>query len=141
MLAGNIDGTDLPFYVPGLFDAIPSRKATVAVWSYGTQENRTPTIYAWAAGSESRLAARCPARSLAAPRRGSLRARTRTEDGWALAGEYRCNQRGRVVISIRELSRLTRVTVWMEKSRELIAVAEIRREGATLRVSTRCAER
>jgi hypothetical protein len=29
----------------------------------------------------------------------------------------------------------------MEKSRELIAVAELRRGSATLRVSTRCAER
>jgi hypothetical protein len=137
-IAGNIDGTYWGRIHAELFARIPKGKATVAVWSFGSQENREPDLYGWAAGSRVEIAERCRTSSARAPAMHALRPPLRVSDGWALGRRYECQRRGRVVIRATGIRGGTRLVVWMERSRELIAVAEIRQGSALVRATKRC---
>jgi hypothetical protein len=137
-IAGNVDGTYWGRIHRDVFAPIPDRKAMVALWSFGSPQ---PVLRAWIAHERSRISARCPASSARAPERGDLRPPLRVKDGWAYGRRYECRQRGRFVVRTETLRSGTRMTVWMEKSRELIAVAEVTGASGWLRSSKRCTER
>jgi hypothetical protein len=140
-VAGNIDGTYWGRIHRDLFAPVGRGEAMVAVWSFGSQRNIDSDLYGWAAGSRADIADRCRALRAPKPARGSLRPALRVRDGWAFGKRYECTRRGRVVIQTDEADGRTRVAVWMERSRELIALAEVRRGSAWVRASTRCDER
>jgi hypothetical protein len=140
-IAGNVDATYWGRIHADLFAAIPRGEAMVAVWSFGSQRNKRPDLYGWATESRSRIAERCRARSARRPSEGALRPSIRVEDGWAFGRRYECHRRGRVVIQTRALRGGTQIAVWMEKSRELIAIGEISGRSGWVRASKRCDER
>jgi hypothetical protein len=140
-IAGNIDGTYVGRANEELFARIPRGQAMVAVWTFGSQENIDGDLYGWAAGSRADIAQRCRSLGVRAPSRGALRPALRVKDGWAYGRRYKCDRRGRIAIQTQDLAGGVRLTVWMEKSRELIAVAEIGRGIASVRASKRCDER
>jgi hypothetical protein len=140
-IAGNIDGTYWGRIHRDLFNPVGRGEAMVAVWSFGSQQNIDNALYGWAAGSRADIADRCRASRAPKPARGSLRPALRVKDGWAFGKRYECSRRGRVVIQTDEAGGRTRITVWMERSRELIALAEVRRGNAWVRASKRCDER
>ena len=135
-IAGKIDGTYYGRIHRDLFARIPRGEAVVAVWTFGSQ--RGSALYGWATGSRADIAERCRARSARTPPKGLLQPAIRVEDDWAFGRRYECQRRGRVVIQTEELRGRTRMTVWMEKTRELIAVAELRRGSGSVRASKRC---
>jgi hypothetical protein len=140
-VAGNIDGTYWGRMHRDLFAPIGRGEAMVAVWTFGSQQNLDSGLYGWAAGSRADIADRCRALRALKPARGSLRPALRVKDGWAFGKRYECSRRGRIVIQTDEARGRTRVAVWMERSRELIALAEVRSGNAWLRASKRCDER
>jgi hypothetical protein len=139
-IAGNIDGTYYGRIHRDLFARVPKGEAMVAVWTFGSQQNSGGGLYGWAAGSRLDIAERCRASSARAPAAGALRPPLRVNDGWALGRRYECQRRGRIVIRATEIRGGTRLVVWMEKSRELIALAEVKSGSATVRASKRCNE-
>lgn len=140
-IAGNIDGTYWGRIHRDLFAPIGRGEAMVAVWSFGSQKNIDSELYGWAAGSRADIADRCRALRAPRPARGTLRPALRVKDGWAYGKRYECTRRGRIVVQTDEAGGRTRVAVWMERTRELIALAEVRGESAWLRASKRCDER
>ena len=140
-IAGNIDGTYWGRIHRDLFAPIPRGAAAVALWTFGSQRNIDSDLYGWAAGTRSDFAERCRASTARAPSTPALRPPVRVNDGWALGRRYECRRRGRIVIQAAGIAGGTRLTVWMEKSRELIAVAEVKRGSASMRASKRCDER
>jgi hypothetical protein len=130
-----------PHLHPELFAGIPPKKSLVAIWTFGTQAGREPALYAWAADGRTRFSMRCRARTARAPSRGDLRPVLRVEDGWAFGGRFECDHRGRFVIQTERLGRRTRLAVWIERTGELIAMAEVGPREAWARVAERCAKR
>jgi hypothetical protein len=125
----------------------PAERSTVAIWSIVADScrkvpssAREPALYGWAAGSRADIAERCRTRSAGKPPERAHRPALRVKDGWAFGRTYKCERRGRVVIQTAELRVRTRMTVWMEKTRELIAVGELRRGSGSVRASKRCGE-
>jgi len=124
-----------------VFAAIPRETAMFAVWSFG-RDGSGPVLYGWAADGRSKLSPRrCKARSASTPPAGALGPRFRVKDGWALGGRYECPQRGSIAIRVETVRKTVRLTVWMQRTRELIAVAEIAPGGGWIRPSKRCSER
>ena len=140
-IAGNIDGTYWGRIHSDLFARVPKGEAMVAVWTFGSQRNVDSDLYGWAAGSRSDFAERCRGVSARPPAGGALRPAVRVKDGWSFGKRYECNRRGRIVIQIDTAAGRTRLSVWMAKSRELIATAEVRPGNALVRGSKRCLER
>lgn len=140
-IAGNIGGTYWNWLHPDVFAPIPDEKSMVAVWGFGSQTNRGPMLRGWIAGDRSRISSRCRTSSDRAPERGNLRPRLKVEDGWAYGRRYECRQQGRFIVRTETLRNGIRMSVWMERGRELIAVAETGRGRTWLRVSRRCLER
>jgi hypothetical protein len=140
-IAGNIDSTYWGRIHRELFARIPRGEAMVAVWTFGSQQNKESDLYGFATSGRSDLAARCRSVRAMAPTTGALRASFRVKDGWALGRRYECNRRGRVAIQTDVRGGRTRLSVWMASTRELIAVAEIARGVASIRASKRCEER
>jgi hypothetical protein len=140
-LAGDKDSNFWLSIHRDVFAAIPREKAMFAVWSFGRQGSG-PVLYGWAADGRSKVSPRrCRARSVLPTPAGALEPRLRVKSGWALGGRYECAQRGRVVIRVETTRRHVRVSVWMLRTRELIAVAEIAPGGGWIRPSKRCFER
>ena len=129
-----------PIAHPEAFAGIPPGKAMVSVWTFGSQEGG-PALYGWIADGRSRFTNRCRSRTARAPSRGDLRPVLRTQDGWATGGRFQCYHRGRFVIQTEELGRRTRMAIWIERTGELIAMAESTPGSAWLRVAKRCQER
>jgi hypothetical protein len=141
-IIGNRDGSfwAQPHVHPEVFAGIPADTALVSVWTFGSQTGG-PALYGWIAGDRSRFSQRCRARTARAPSRGELRPALRVQDGWATGGRFQCSHRGRFVIQTEKLGARTRMAVWIERTGELIAMAEAGRGTAWLRVAKRCVER
>jgi hypothetical protein len=120
--------------------AIPPERTMLAVWSFGSGSTG-PVLYGWAANSRPNLTRRCRPRSSPQPPDGALRPVFRVKDGWAVGRRYECARRGSIVIRAETVRRVVRFIVWMERSRELIAVGEVGPSAGWLRASARCAER
>ncbi len=121
----------------------PQRRALAVVWSLGGPTSTSGiAVYGWTTRAMSRFAPTCRlARTLKTPARARLRPVVRVKDGWHLEHRYGCVLPGRFVVRVQQLRDGRRLTVRMERSGELIAVAEIRSGGGTLRASTRCEQR
>lgn len=140
-LAGDKDSNFWLSIHRDVFAAIPRETAMFAVWSFGRQGSG-PVLYGWAADGRSKLSPRrCKARSASRPPAGALAPLFRVKDGWALGGRYDCAQRGSIVMRVETVRRAIRFTVWMQRTRELVAVAEIAPGGGWIRPSKRCSER
>lgn len=139
--AGKVDGTYWGWLHRHLFAPVPKTETMIGIWTFGSQTTRGPVLYGWATAGRSGLAKRCVQRSARPPAQGRLRARLRVEDGWAYGRRYECRRRGRFVVRTDVRGNVSRVSVWMERSRELLAVAEIKRGSGWIRVSKRCLER
>jgi hypothetical protein len=138
-IAGNIDGTYWGRLQDELFARIPAGQAMVAVWTFGSQQSGSD-LYAWAAGSRSDIAGRCRVVRARAPARGTLRPALRVKNGWAYGRTFKCERRGRIAIQTTAVGGGTRLVVWMPRTGELIAVADVRRGSASVRASKRCSE-
>jgi hypothetical protein len=137
---GNIRGTYWALQ-HRIFDPIPQGRTNVALWSFGSQATMSSVMYAWATSGKSQLSKRCRRSGARAPAPGNLRPRLRVEDGWAYGRRYECRQRGRIVVRVDTRGATSRLSAWMEKSRELVATAEIGARSGWVRVSKRCLER
>jgi hypothetical protein len=125
-----------------MFGPVPAQKALVAVWSFGSEATKRPVLYAWSAGGRSTIRASCrELGSMPAPARGELRAPFRVKSGWSIGKRYECSRGGRVAIRTETIARGMRMTVWAERSRRLLAVAELTAGGGWLRASKSCVER
>jgi hypothetical protein len=129
-----------PHIHPEVFAGIPPGTAAVSVWTFGSQTGG-PALYGWIADGRSRFSSRCRSRTARVPSRGDLRPAVRVRDGWATGGRFECSHRGRFVIQTEELGRRTRMSVWIERTGELIAMAEAGPGTAWLRIAKRCIER
>ncbi len=140
-IAGNKLGSYWLRLLSEAFAPIPSGKSMIVVWSFGSQTSRGPVVYGWITDTRSRLSSRCPARAARRPTGGTLGPPVGVKDGWAYGRRFACNHRGRFLIHTEKLRNGIRMTVWMEKSRELIAVAEVAPGFGWLRTSKRCVKR
>ena len=124
--------------------SVPDQKTVVVVWSLGGPVATSGmAVYAWSTATRSRFAFQCT-RSRAARKHSTrgLRSPVRVKDGWNLTRRYGCLQRGRLLVAVRDLAGGgKRMTVRMERTGEVIAMAEVKRGGGSLRGSTRCDER
>jgi hypothetical protein len=142
-LAGNKQGSYWLEAKSARFARVPAQRTVVAVWSFAPQAADGIAVYGWITDSQQRLSPSCRAAG-AEPKRpvgGTLRARARTKDGWGFGQRYECQQRGRFLVEVQQLRRGKRMTVWMEETRELIAIAEVSGGSGWLRASKRCSER
>jgi hypothetical protein len=142
-LVGNKQGSYWFDIKSARFARVPAQKSVVAVWSFAPQAADGIALYGWITDSQQRLSPGCrPAGAQTErPLEGTLRARVRTRDGWGFGKRYECQRRGRFFVEVRQLRRGKRMTVWMEGTRELIAVAEIAGGSGWLRASKGCSER
>jgi hypothetical protein len=124
------------------FVGIRKRQTFVAVWSLGGPATaRGMALYGWITATGARLSSLCSETRAGRQPKGDLRAPVRVRNRRDLDQRFGCVERGRLVIEIRKLSDGNRLTVRMERTGHLIAVAEVRRGGGWLRASTRCDER
>ena len=124
--------------------AVPDQKTVAVVWSLGGPVATSGmAVYAWSTDRHSRFAFQCT-RSRAARKHSTrgLRAPVRVKDGWNLTRRFACLHRGRLLVAVRDVAGGgKRMTVRMERTGEVIAVAEVKRGGGSLRGSARCDER
>lgn len=126
----------------GRYTAIPAKTAVVAVFSLGgPRATNGLAVYGWATRAGSRLSTAC-SRVQPATRQptGSLRPAVRVQHGWLYGRKYACTMRGRFVVETRDIAGGKRVTVRMQGTGELLAVAEVGRAGGWIRGSKRCTE-
>lgn len=125
------------------FHDIPADRALAAVWSFGSQTTREPVLYAWSVDTAARFRADCRVLggTKARPPAGVLRAPFRVKPGWFVGKRYECARRGRVAIRTQSIAKGMRMTVWAERNRRLLAVAELTNGGGWMRASKSCAER
>lgn len=140
-LAGKVAGTFTGVYYETMFARVPRQESIVTVWTLGSEGTGGPFLYGWATSGRSSLSSRCRSRAARPPAKGRLRAPLRVRDGWAFGKRYDCRQRGSIVLRTDVGGATTRLTLWMERSRELVAIAEIRKDSGWLRASKRCLER
>ena len=128
---------------PDTFGHLPAKKALAVVWNFGSQTTREPVLYAWSVDTEARFRANCRVLggAMARPLAGVLRAPFRVKPGWFVGKRYECTRRGRVAIRTQTIAKGMRMTVWAERSRKLLAVAELTRGGGWMRTSKSCLER
>jgi hypothetical protein len=129
-----------PHVHPQVFAGIPPGTSLVSVWTFGNQASGGPVVYGWISGGRSHFSTRCRARTARAPSRGDVGPLIRVRDGWATGGRFKCSHRGRVVIQTEKLGRRMRMAVWIERTGELVALAEAGPGTAWARVSKRCSE-
>ena len=123
--------------------SVPDQKTVAVVWSLGGPVATSGmAVYAWITDTHSRFAFQCTRTRVARKHsmRG-LRAPERVKDGWNLTRRFGCLQRGRLLVAVRDIRGGKRMTVRMERTGELIAVAEVGAGGGSLRGSTRCDRR
>jgi hypothetical protein len=142
-LLGDKDSADWVAFNGAALSGVPDRKAVAVVWSLGGPVSTSGiAVYGWTTASRTHFALDCttarPARQK--PIRG-LRAPVRVKNGWHDGSRFACLQSGRFVVDVRDVRGGQRLTVRMQRTGELIAVAEIGREGGWIRGSRRCDER
>jgi hypothetical protein len=140
-IAGKVEGTFVGTFYEAMFARVPKRESIVTVWTYGSEATNGPFLYGWATSGRMASSSRCRPRTVRPPAKGNLRAPLRVRDGWAVGKRYDCRQRGAFLVRTDVRGATTRLTVWMERSRELVATAEIRKGNGWLRASKRCFER
>jgi hypothetical protein len=126
-----------------VFGEVRDAETFVAVWSRGgPPSTEGAAIYGWSTATRYRPSTFCtPTRTARRKPRGTLRRAVRMQDGWNDDARFVCSQRGPFVIEVRDIRGGKRMTVRMERTGHLIAVAELRRGSGWLRASTRCEER
>jgi hypothetical protein len=143
-LLGDKDATRWSAASARPLSAVPDQKTVAVVWSLGGPVATSGmAVYSWMTDTRSRFAFQCT-RSRAARKNSTrgLRAPVRVKDGWNLTRRFACLQRGRLLVAVRDIAGGgKRMTVRMERTGEVIAVAEVKRGGGSLRGSTRCDER
>jgi hypothetical protein len=140
-LAGKVEGTFVGTFYGDMFgSAVPKRETIVTVWTLGSGGTGA-FLYGWGTSGRATSSSRCRPRTARPPAKGNLGAPFRVRDGWALTRRYDCRQRGSIVVRTDVRGATTRLTLWMERSRELVAIAEIRKGSGWLRASKRCYER
>jgi hypothetical protein len=123
--------------------SVPKGKTVAVVWSLGgPRSTNGMAVYGWMTDTQSRFAFHC-SRVRAAQKTSSrgLRAPGRVKDGWHYGLRFACLQRGNFVVEVRDLSGGQRMTVRMQRSGEVIAIAEAKPGGGWIRASKRCEER
>jgi hypothetical protein len=126
-----------------VFGEVRDAETFVTVWSRGgPPSTEGAAIYGWSTATRYRPSSYCtPARTGPRKPRGKLRRPVRMQDGWNDDSGFACSHRGRFAIQVRSIRRGKRMTVRMERTGEVIAVAEVRPGSGWLRASTRCEER
>jgi hypothetical protein len=142
-LLGDKDSADWVAFNGAALSGVPKRKAVAVVWSLGGPVSTSGiAVYGWMTASRSHFALDCtttrPARQK--PVTG-LRAPVRVRNGWHDGFRFACLQPGRFVVDVRGVRGGRRLTVRMQRTGELIAVAEVGRRGGWIRGSKRCDER
>jgi hypothetical protein len=129
--------------LPDTFSPLPAGKVLALAWSFGSQTTREPVLYAWSVDTETRFRAGCRVLggANARPPAGALRAPFRVKQGWSVGKRYECAGRGRLAIRAQTSAKGMRMTVWAERNRQLLAVAELTKGGGWMRVAKSCAER
>jgi hypothetical protein len=140
-ITGKLEGTFVGTFYRDMFARVPKRESIVTVWTFGSEATNGSFLYGWATSGRAISSSRCRPRTARPPAKGNLRAPIRVRDGWALTRRYECRQRGPILIRTDVRGATTRLTLWMERSRELVATAEIRDGSGWLRASKRCYER
>jgi hypothetical protein len=122
---------------------VPDQKAVAVVWSLGGPASTSGmAVYAWITGTDSRFAFQCTrTRAARKPSMQGLRAPVRVKDGWNVGRRFACLHRGRLVVAVRDVPGGKRMTVRMERTGRVVAVAETTRGGGSLRGSTTCERR
>jgi hypothetical protein len=142
-LLGDKDAVDWVAFNGAALSGVPKRKAVAVVWSLGGPASTSGiAVYGWITASRSHFALDCTStkRARQKPIKG-LRAPTRVKNGWHDGSRFACLQPGRFVVDVRDIQAGKRLTVRMQRTGELIAVAEVSRGGGWIRGSKRCDER
>jgi hypothetical protein len=140
-ITGKVGGTSVGTFYEEAFRPVPQNETVVALWSYGSQSTRGVVLYGWLASGRTSAFTRCRPRAARPPAARGLRAPIKVRNGWAYTKRYDCRQRGPIVVRTDVRGATSRLTVWMERGRELVAAAEIRDGSGWLRASKRCFER
>jgi hypothetical protein len=123
------------------YTAIPSKRATIVVWSDGgPPATQGVTAYGWATRTQSAFSNGCAAGRAFRSQTGSLRAPVRVKDGWFFGRKYKCIEPGRFVVEIRDIAGGKRVTVRVQRTGKLLAVGEVTTRGGWLRGAKSCGE-
>lgn len=120
---------------------IPDGRTVVMVHSLGGE--RGTNVYAWATAARSAFADECArvSRTPKPPNLSSLGPPLRVKDGWNYGRGYACVEAGPILTTIDRSAKGTKVTVRMQRSGKVIAVAEIAGKGGWIRGSKDCDER
>ena len=123
------------------YDAIPTKRAVIAVWSNGGPVSTFGVAaYGWTTRTRSAFLAGCSVGRAAAQPRGSLRAAVRVKDGWFYGRKYTCLQPGRFVVAVSDVAGGKRITVRVQRTGKLLALGELTAGGGWLRGAKSCAE-
>jgi hypothetical protein len=142
-LLGEKDSADWVAFNGAALSGVPKRKAVAVVWSLGGPASTSGiAVYGWTTAARTRFALDCtstrPGRQR--PLKG-LRAPVRLKNGWHDGSRFACLQPGRLVVDVRDIRGGKRLTVRMQRTGELIAVAELTGGGGWIRGSRRCDDR
>jgi hypothetical protein len=142
-ILGDRDGTRWVAGSARPLQGVPDQKTVAVVWSLGGPESTSGmAVYAWITNADSRFAFQCRrTRAARKPTTKGLRAPVRVKDGWNVGRRFACLQRGRLVVAVRDIPGGKRMTVRMERTGQVVAMAETTGGGGWLRGSTRCERR
>jgi hypothetical protein len=142
-LLGDKESTDWVAFNGAALSGAPKGKALAVVWSLGGPVSTSGiAVYGWATAARSHFALECTTTRPTRPKPvKGLRAPVRMKNGWHDGVRFACLQAGRLVVDVRDVRNGKRLTVRMQRTGELIAVAELGRTGGWLRGSRRCDER
>jgi hypothetical protein len=120
---------------------IPDGRTVVVVWSLGGPlSSNGVALHSWTTVPRARFSLRCAraAPTKTPPKTTGLGPKVKVKDGWNYGWKLNCQERGRIVVEVRDLPGGRRVTVRMQARGRVIAVAEVKNGGGWLRGSKRC---